>query len=285
MTILRHHDLSIVFPGDSNPKYPTKKMASFLQNILWSSVEGFVEAGTRSAGEVAGNALIKAGDMIENGGRGVGNSIEKKATHYGSSISGQAYQPSPKALPSTARKPAIKRSSSLPASSKLATSGHKATSSAPLGAKKSPSAAKTATTEGGHRAQSTVGIATRRATKATGGVTGGMAVAGGGTKAPNRAPSGPLSAPTPTKALPKPSPSSPPGTAKTAFKPGAPKPFVPPVEHKKATDSRPQPSYPGPNTLPAHAGTTPVVAARKVKPPPRLGPQVGAGQKMQHISV
>lgn len=48
-------------------------MAGFIQNILWNSVEGFVEAGTRSAGEFAGNALIKAGDMIENGGRGVGN--------------------------------------------------------------------------------------------------------------------------------------------------------------------------------------------------------------------
>lgn len=48
-------------------------MAGFIQNILWNSVEGFVEAGTRSAGELAGNALIKAGDMIENGGRGVGN--------------------------------------------------------------------------------------------------------------------------------------------------------------------------------------------------------------------
>lgn len=50
-------------------------MAGFIQNIIWNSVEGFVEAGTRTAGEYAGNALIKAGDMIENGGRGVGNSI------------------------------------------------------------------------------------------------------------------------------------------------------------------------------------------------------------------
>jgi hypothetical protein len=49
-------------------------MAGFIQNILWNSVEGFVEAGTRTAGEYAGNALIKAGDLIENGGRGVGNS-------------------------------------------------------------------------------------------------------------------------------------------------------------------------------------------------------------------
>jgi hypothetical protein len=49
-------------------------MAGFIQNIIWNSVEGFVEAGKRSAGEYAGNALIKAGDMIESGGRGVGNS-------------------------------------------------------------------------------------------------------------------------------------------------------------------------------------------------------------------
>lgn len=48
-------------------------MAGFIQNILWNSVEGFVEAGTRSAGDIAGNALIKAGDLIEGGGRSVGN--------------------------------------------------------------------------------------------------------------------------------------------------------------------------------------------------------------------
>ena len=47
-------------------------MASFIQNILWNSVEGFVEAGKRSAGGYAGDALIKAGDLIENGGRSVG---------------------------------------------------------------------------------------------------------------------------------------------------------------------------------------------------------------------
>jgi hypothetical protein len=48
-------------------------MAQFIQNILWNSVEGFVEAGKKTAGEYAGNALIKAGDVIENGGRSVGN--------------------------------------------------------------------------------------------------------------------------------------------------------------------------------------------------------------------
>lgn len=47
---------------------------NFVQNILWNSVEGFVEAGTRTAGGYAGDALIKAGDLIESGGRGVGGS-------------------------------------------------------------------------------------------------------------------------------------------------------------------------------------------------------------------
>ena len=60
-------------------------MAGFIQNIIWNSVEGFVEAGTRSVGEYAGNALIKAGDMLENGGRGVGTSksshAPKNTTH------------------------------------------------------------------------------------------------------------------------------------------------------------------------------------------------------------
>lgn len=48
-------------------------MTSFISNIIWNSVEGFVEAGKKTAGEYGGNALIKAGDMIENGGRSVGN--------------------------------------------------------------------------------------------------------------------------------------------------------------------------------------------------------------------
>jgi hypothetical protein len=50
------------------------KAMNFVQNILWNSVEGFVEAGTRSVGQYAGDALIKAGDVIENTGRGVGDS-------------------------------------------------------------------------------------------------------------------------------------------------------------------------------------------------------------------
>ena len=46
---------------------------NFVQNILWNSVSGFVEAGTRTAGGYAGDALIKAGDLIENSGRSIGN--------------------------------------------------------------------------------------------------------------------------------------------------------------------------------------------------------------------
>ena len=49
-------------------------MTSFIQNMLWNSVSGFVEAGTRTVGGYAGDALIKAGDMVEGGGRAVGNS-------------------------------------------------------------------------------------------------------------------------------------------------------------------------------------------------------------------
>jgi hypothetical protein len=50
-------------------------MTSFIQNMLWNSVSGFVEAGTRTVGGYAGDALIKAGDMVEGGGRSVGNSM------------------------------------------------------------------------------------------------------------------------------------------------------------------------------------------------------------------
>ncbi|KAF2134529.1 hypothetical protein P153DRAFT_402266 [Dothidotthia symphoricarpi CBS 119687] len=145
-------------------------MAGFIQNIIWNSVEGFVEAGKRSAGEYAGNALIKVGDVVENTGRSVGTGIERKATSYGSSLSGQTYQAAPKALPSTARKPAVKRSNSLPASSKPM-AGVKSigpTSKTPIGANKYPGA-------------NQVNGATKRVTNgvggaksAVGGVTGGV---------------------------------------------------------------------------------------------------------------
>jgi hypothetical protein len=47
-------------------------MAGFIQNMIWSSVEGFVDAAKKTGGEYAGNALIKVGDTIENSGRSVG---------------------------------------------------------------------------------------------------------------------------------------------------------------------------------------------------------------------
>lgn len=47
-------------------------MAGFIQNMIWNSVGGFVDAAKKTGGEYAGNALIKAGDAIENGGRSVG---------------------------------------------------------------------------------------------------------------------------------------------------------------------------------------------------------------------
>lgn len=50
-------------------------MAGFIQNMLWNSVEGFVDAAKKTGGEYAGNALIKAGDAIENSGRSVGGGM------------------------------------------------------------------------------------------------------------------------------------------------------------------------------------------------------------------
>lgn len=50
-------------------------MAGFIQNILWNSIEGFVDAAKKTGGEYAGNALIKAGDLIEGGGRSVGTGM------------------------------------------------------------------------------------------------------------------------------------------------------------------------------------------------------------------
>ncbi|KAJ4375150.1 hypothetical protein N0V83_002234 [Neocucurbitaria cava] len=257
-------------------------MAGFIQNIIWNSVEGFVEAGTRTAGEYAGNALIKAGDMIENGGRGVGNKIERGATAYGSSISGQTYKPSPQALPSTARKPVVKRSNSTPASNKPTTSGTKAntsTSRTPLGANKYPG-------------KSQVGAATGTAKKAvTGGMNSAKSTVGG---APRSIPpfKGPSSASAPNKTLPKPYPNSNnlpkpnptsayPTEKKTAVRPGQIKPFVPPTENKKPDAKK---AYPGTNTLPGQGKNVPVQNQRP-KGLPTLGPQVGQGQKMQHISV
>ncbi|KAH3990760.1 hypothetical protein HBI25_165000 [Parastagonospora nodorum] len=224
-------------------------MAGFIQNILWSSVSGFVDAGKRSAGEYAGNALIKAGDAIENGGRGVGNSIEKKATGYGTSISGQTYHPSPKALPSTARKAVVKRSNSVPAGSKVSAVGK----SVPVGANKYP---------GGKQVNNT----TKKASSTLG--TGAKSVVGTGQKALLNTPSS-FKPPARSASLPR----SYPADKKTVVKPGQPKPFTPPVEQKKR-------AYPG------QGSRTPVQNQKpKYTPLPRLGPQVGKGETMSHLAV
>ncbi|KAF1916244.1 hypothetical protein BDU57DRAFT_516235 [Ampelomyces quisqualis] len=261
-------------------------MTGFIQNIIWNSVEGFVEAGTRSAGDFAGNALIKAGDMIENGGRSVGNGIEKKATGYGGAISGQTYQPSPKALPSTARKPVVKRSNSLPASNKPSTSSYKSVGPKPLGTNKYP---------GGNQVSVAKKAVTGGAKKSLGGVTGG--VVGGGQKALTGASSalkvsrlGNTPKPYPTgntrsNSLPKPyGGNSLPSEKKSAVKPGRFKPFTPPTEQKKAGGDAGKKAYPGTNTLPGQGKRVPV-QNQKMKPLPRLGPQVGQGQQMTHLAV
>ncbi|EDU44739.1 Caprin-1-C domain containing protein [Pyrenophora tritici-repentis] len=302
-------------------------MASFIQNIIWNSVEGFVEAGKKTAGEYGGNALIKAGDMIENGGRSVGTGIERKATSYGTAITGQTYKPSATALPSTARKPVIKRSNSTPANSKPTTSGAKGGSGIPIGAKKYPGGSQVNGAVGGAkntvggaskvmggvvgggqkalggvtgnaskvtggvvgRANSTIGGVSSNASKAAGGLVGGSQKALGGAtrsippfKGPNSVPAGPsktsLLKPLPgTNGTPKPAY---PSEKKTPVKPGQPKPFKPPVESKKLDPKKP---YPGTNTLPGTSKTP--VQQHRLKPLPRLGPQVGQGQTMQHISV
>ncbi|KAF1942499.1 hypothetical protein EJ02DRAFT_511635 [Clathrospora elynae] len=280
-------------------------MAGFIQNLLWNSVSGFVEAGTRTAGEFAGNALIKAGDAVENGGRSVGNSIEKKATGYGTKITAQTYQPSPKALPSTARKPVVKRSNSTPASSKPTTAGASGGSSTPLGVSKYPGKNQVNGATGA--AKKTVGGVAGGATKAIGGVPGNLSktsggVVGSGQKAFGGAVGGatrsippfkgPNSTPAANKILPKPYPNANglprsnstnvyPSDKKAPVKAGVPRPFVPPVEQKKPDAKKP---YPGTNTLPGQASKTPVTQ-QKYKPLPRLGPQTGQGQGMQHIVV
>ncbi|KAJ4303453.1 hypothetical protein N0V90_002348 [Kalmusia sp. IMI 367209] len=276
-------------------------MTSFIQNILWNSVSGFVEAGTRTAGGYAGDALIKAGDLLENGGRGLGNSIERKATGLGGSISGQTYQPSAKPLPSTARRPAAHRSNSLPANSKP-------TTGTPLGAKKNPGA-------GAGAAKKQIGNGVTGAKGTAGGLVGGAKGAVGGVgkglgsvnKGVGGAVSGAKS--TATRNLPKPYPQSsaaanktsnlpkpygntsstnksstlpkpygnnsafPSNEKKTAVRPGQSKPFKP--EQK----DEPKP-YPGTNTLPGQASKTPV---KKYKPLPRLAAPAETGQ-VKHLA-
>jgi hypothetical protein len=290
-------------------------MTSFISNIIWNSVEGFVDAGKKTAGEYGGNALIKAGDIIENSGRSVGNGIEKKAVSYGTALTGQTYKPTAKALPSTARKPAVKRSNSTPASNKPTTSG------TPLGAKKYPGSNQVNGAVGGvnkavggvnktvgglnnavggvtggaskvtggvvGRANSTAGNVTNNATRATGSLVGGgqKAISGATRSIPPF--KGPGATPSPNKALPKafpdtnsmPKPAYP-TSKKAAVKPGQPKPFTPPVEQKKPDPKKP---YPGTNTLPGTSRTP--VQQHKLKPLPKMGPQVTQGQTMKHIAI
>lgn len=274
-------------------------MASFIQNMLWNSVSGFVEEGKRTVGGYAGDALIKAGDLVEGGGRSVGNGIERKATGLGSSISGQTHKPSAKALPSTARRPVAHRSNSLPASTKPSIGG----SGVPLGAKKYGTASTGA-------AKKTVGGVAGGARNTIGGVTSGVARGSGGLAKPvggvvggmNRPVGGAqktmnntantsakrnnLPKPFPqsstaqgkTAGLPKPY-SSANGLAstekKTAVRPGQTKPFVAPKE--KDTGKKP---YPGTNTLPGQASRTPV---KKYKPMQRYEAPAKAGE-VKHLS-
>jgi len=74
----------------------------FISNIISNSVAGFVEAGTRTAGGYVGDAIIRAGDLIESTGRGVGTSVEYAATSYGDKLKGQGTITTTKAyLPKT----------------------------------------------------------------------------------------------------------------------------------------------------------------------------------------
>jgi len=291
---------------------------NFVSNIIWNSVEGFVEAGTRTAGGYAGDALLKAGDLIENSGRSVGNGIERTASGYGSKISGGA------PAPTVARNPAVKRSHSSPASTKA----RGPTSKTPLGVNKYPGGKQI--TSG---AKSTMGSVNRTvggvgsgATKAIGGVggigAGATRAIGGATKTtarttplpkayPNNVPYGTTTTPSSIAAKPKapgitgakgapankannlPKPYS--GSSfpsnnngvekKTAVRPGgAPKPFNPTntlAGAKTGVDEKKP--YPGTSTLPGQGTKTPV-RAQKYKPMERLKPQVEKG-KMQHFAV
>ncbi|KAF2639947.1 hypothetical protein P280DRAFT_518382 [Massarina eburnea CBS 473.64] len=244
-------------------------MASFIQNMIWNQVEGFVETGKRAAGGYAGSALIKAGDLVESGGRSVGNGVEKKATSYGSAITGQKYQPSAKALPSTARKPALGRSNSSPAATGVKRVAP--TSKTPLGANKFAGAAQKQITSGGAKGAGAVGGLGK-----TAGSTVGKARSAAGSTAGGAA-----------KSLPKPySDSKPFGRANslpkpygqdngprktTAVKPGQPKPFTPPQE-KNEGDKKP------------YAGAGSKTPVKKYKPMKRLDGPAEYG-KAQHISV
>ena len=59
---------------------------NLISNIISNSVAGFVEAGTRTAGGYAGDAIIRAGDLIESTGRGVGTSMASRRIHLASQV-------------------------------------------------------------------------------------------------------------------------------------------------------------------------------------------------------
>jgi hypothetical protein len=165
----------------------------------------------------------------------------------------------------------------------------------PIGANKYPggnqvNGAKKAVTGSLGTARSTAG----GVAKPLGGVTGG--VVGGGQKALTGASSsikGPISKPYPTSntrsnSLPRPygggNNAFPSSDKKTIVKPGQPKPFTPPVEQKKPAANTAKKAYPGTNTIVGQGSKVPVQNQR-AKPLPRLGPQIGAGQKMTHLAV
>lgn len=59
---------------------------NLISNIISNSVAGFVEAGTRTAGGYAGDAIIRTGDLIESTGRGVGTSMASRRIHLASQV-------------------------------------------------------------------------------------------------------------------------------------------------------------------------------------------------------
>jgi hypothetical protein len=127
-------------------------------------------------------------------------------------------------------------------------------------------------------------------TKTLGGVVGGgqkaLTGATSSLKNPTAKPAYPTSN-TRSNSLPKPygNNSFPTSEKKTIVKPGQPKPFTPPVEQKKATDAGKK-AYPGTNTIPGQGSRVPVQNQKqRLKPLPRLGPQIGEGQKMTHLAV
>jgi hypothetical protein len=108
-----------------------------------------------------------------------------------------------------------------------------------------------------------VGGATSQANKTLGGVTGGANKALGGV-------TGGLSSVT-SSAYPSSAP-------KAAVRPGQPKPFTPPVNNRPAAPAG-KPAYPG------QGSRTPVQnQSQRLKPLPRLGPQVGGGKEMTHLA-